>query len=422
MVIDESPRVRTAAAEQRIDVRRLVAVLVGNGLLRVANSGAGALVGFYMAYLAAHGRGVDAALVGLLGVVFSGAELVGALPFGVLADRFSPRVMMVFGALLGGAATQLFGISGLIAIFYLSRALEGLASAASGPALLGHLTDVTQAHPSGRGRIMGFYELSFLAGLALGSLVGGTLWDRVGTLAFSLLAVVYLAVAALFFWGTGHPRSAPRRSLHPLAGLRRALADRLLLRLAPAWLAVNAIVGMWLNQIGFQLTRPGVAGQYLVGRFSASQVGLVLLGFALIFAIGVTLWGFALAYIPRLRALRIALGATFIVCFCLYMLNLSADWSAAERWAVVVVAALAVAVQSGFTPAALAYLADLAEGEGRGTTMGIYTLLLGLGHMLGAGLGGTLARGLAFNGLIVGTLGLGVVALVALSLLPASSN
>src|SRR5207253_10955912 len=122
----------TAAVEQPIDGRRLVAVLVGNGLLRVANSGGGALVGFYLAYLAAHGRNVDAALVGLLGVVFSGAELVGALPFGVLADRFSPRVMTVFGALLGGAATQLFGISGLIAIFYLSRALEGLASAASG--------------------------------------------------------------------------------------------------------------------------------------------------------------------------------------------------------------------------------------------------------------------------------------------------
>lgn len=264
---------------------------------------------------------------------------------------------------------------------------------------------------------MGFFELSLLAGLALGGLVGGTLWDTVHTLAFSLLALVYLVVASLFYWGAQTPVLVVEFT-HPLAGLRRALTDPLLRRLAPAWLAMNAIVGLWLTHIGFQLSGPKVAGQFLVGRFSASQVGWILLGYACAFAVGVTAWGLALAYVPRVRALRIALVAMFSICLWLYLLNAAEAWPVQAQLTVLALAALSAMVESGFTPAALTYLADVAEqGEGRGAAMGIYTLLLGLGNVLGAGFGGILARGLAFNGLIVGTVGLAVVAMVALMLL-----
>ena len=61
-------------------------VLIANGLLRVANSASGALIGFYLARLAISGRGVDAGLLGVLGLVVNLAELGGAIPFGLLAD------------------------------------------------------------------------------------------------------------------------------------------------------------------------------------------------------------------------------------------------------------------------------------------------------------------------------------------------
>ena len=187
--------------ESQLDSRRLTLVLTANGLLRVANSASGALIGFYLAHLAVAGRGVDAALLGALGLVVNLAELSGAVPFGVLADRFSPRLLLVGSGLLGAAATQLFGMSGVVAMFFISRAMEGISAAASSSPLLAHLADITQNAPLLRGRVMGFFELSFLAGLALGGLVGGVLWDSAHTLAFSLLAVVYLAVAGLFYFG-----------------------------------------------------------------------------------------------------------------------------------------------------------------------------------------------------------------------------
>lgn len=46
------------------DARRLIAVLIANGLLRVANSAGGALAGFYLAHLARQGKPVDATILG----------------------------------------------------------------------------------------------------------------------------------------------------------------------------------------------------------------------------------------------------------------------------------------------------------------------------------------------------------------------
>ena len=396
---------------------RLRVVLLGNGLLRVANAASGALIGFYLAALANEGRGTDAALVGALGVVANGAELAAAVPVGALSDRFSPRVLMVGGCLLGAGATQLFGISSVIPVFFLSRTLEGIASAAGGPPLLAHLTDVTAGAPQQRGRVMGQYELALLAGLALGGLLGGDLWGRAGTGAFAMLALVYLVAGAIFFWGMQPVATrSPRRGT--FAGLWAALRDPTLRRLAPAWLAMNAIVGMWLTHISFQLSGPEAAGQFLVGRFSPREVGFVLLGYAIVFALGVIGWGSLLGRMSRIRALRIAIVGMLAASLWLYLLNGSTGWPASLRWAVVVLLVVSVLVESGFTPAALAYLADVAgRSEGRGTTMGLYTLLLGVGNVLGAALGGALGDLLALNGLLLATVALATLSFASLALL-----
>jgi MFS family permease len=421
-VSKDRPVAPTATDEpngKTIDASRLAVVLAANGLLRIANSSNGALIGFYLAHLALQGHPANAAMLGALGVVFSAFELSGAVPVGMLADRFPLRNILVLGALVAAAATQLFGITGLVAIFYLSRALEGLSAASSAPTLLAHIADATGRVPQSRGRWMGFFEISLLSGIALGGLVGVTLWDTFHTYAFSTVAVVYLVVAALFFWGAQARGNSLTPAVGPLAGLTRVFADPLLKRLAPAWLAVNAIIGLWLTHIGFQLSGPKAAGQYLVGRFSATQVGLILLGFAIAFSVGVVAWGFILTSVTRVYALRGTMVGIFFACLWLYLLNASTDWNTSWRLGILSFLALSVMVASGFTPTALAFLADVAGNvEGRGTAMGVYTLLFGLGNALGAGLGGALAHIFAFNGLIIGTVVLAFVSLAALALLP----
>ena len=411
-----------------IDTPRLTAVLVGNGIKRVAASAGGALIGFYLAYLAQQGALIDAALVGALAVTFNSVELFAAIPMGMLSDRYSPRTLMLIGTLLGALATQLFGLSSAVGIFFVSRALEGLAAAAATPAVLTHLTAVTQPNPASRGRIFGLFEVSLLVGLALGGLVAGTLWDSVGTTAFSLVAGLYFIAAILFYWGASpkHVPSLvgvveaikPRNFRQALAYLREVLADRRLRRLAPAWVAVNAVVGLWLNHVTFQLTGPSAEGQRLTGGFTASQVGYLFLAYAIIFAVGIVGWGFALNRISRLKVMRMATVNILLATGLFYLLNNLIEMPGWLQTLLILLIIVTILFESGFTPAALAYLADLAgESAGPGTVMGLYSMLFGLGNLLGAALGGLFARSLAVNGLLLATALLALLGLVFLALL-----
>jgi MFS family permease len=126
---------------------RLTVLIVGNALVRISSGASGILVGLYLANLANHGSSVNTALVGTLGAVSFGAELVGALPMGVASDALAPRSLMTSGALLGSVATQLFGLSSQTGVFFLSRGMEGVGAAATTPSLLAHLSDETaQSH------------------------------------------------------------------------------------------------------------------------------------------------------------------------------------------------------------------------------------------------------------------------------------
>ncbi len=123
--------------------RRLALVIVANAMLRIAGGTSGVLVGIYLADLANQGFAVDAALVGLLSAMSFGAELVGAIPMGVIADAVAPRALMSTGALVAALAVVLFGLTRDVRVFFASRALEGLAAAAAVPPLLAHLVDQT---------------------------------------------------------------------------------------------------------------------------------------------------------------------------------------------------------------------------------------------------------------------------------------
>src|SRR5689334_19645078 len=90
---------------------RLLLVLLGNALLRIANFAGGTVVGLYLANLATRNSTINAELPGRLDTVTSIAELLGAIPMGVLSDAFAPRALMITGGILGAIATQIFGMS-----------------------------------------------------------------------------------------------------------------------------------------------------------------------------------------------------------------------------------------------------------------------------------------------------------------------
>lgn len=397
---------------QKHTTLRLALVVFGNALQRIAAGTSGVLVGLYLADLSNQGFPINAALVGTLGAVSFGVELIGAVPMGIASDAISPRALMTLGSLLGAVATQLFGMSGSVRIFFLSRSVEGLGASAVAPPLLAHLTDVTENSAGLRAKVMSYFEISLLAGLALGGVLGGQLWRLLGTRAFAATAVVYVISAGLLYIGAVGSRS--HGSSQAMTGFFRTLRQPALQRLAPVWLCVNTIVGLWLGPtLIFLLTHNARSGQFLEGIFAnhPERVGWVLLGYSLIFGIGVTAWSFVLPHMPMQRALRITLVAMLLVCGEFFLLNHTGSGKA--RWIIGSITAISIMVESGFTPAALSLLSGAIGAQaGRGAAMGIYSVLLSIGAILGSLIAAAMGNGFGVDGLIYGTLAMAVSALI----------
>jgi MFS family permease len=387
-------------------------VLLGYGLVRIAGAASGVLVGLYISTLANNGAPIGAALVGTLGAVSYAAELIGAFPLGVAADHISRRALVVGGSLLGAAATQLFGMSGHVSVFFLSRALEGTAAIAIAPALLAHLAQVTAGNRLQRARVMSYFELSLLGGLGIGGLIAALLWDRLESGAFSVVAVVYVMASACLWVGTNDHR---RNAVDRVHRIRAALRDPNIRHIAPMMLCVSAIVGLWLGPtLAFLLTHVSATRQYIPGLYAHNTggIGWLLLGYSLVFATGLLGWSRVLAHTSARRAMHIALLGMLGACVGIGLLNYSAGYSAGERWVIGMMTAALIMIESGFTPAALVWLTGaLGPHTGYGAAMGAYSVMLGMGAISGSLLAAGLAPWFAVNGLLGATVALAVVAL-----------
>ena len=401
----------------------LLGTLAANGLLRISGSASGTLVGLYLVALQASRTGSPGVgVAGALGAVAFAAELLFSIPLGMLADAGNPRRVMVGGAVLGAVAVQLFGLTHNSTIFFLSRLLEGISVAAITPPLLAWMATRTRDDLRARVRAMSFFELSLFAGFALGGVVATQLWSHFHGIAFSFLAVGYLCAALLLALFAGTVEVPAKRTV--LEGLRLAIKDEHIRRLAPVWLCVNAVSGLWLGPtLAFVMTSPSASKrtQFFDGLYATDprHFGWVLLAYALLFATGVIGWSVALARVGIHRAMLISLATMLPVCLGFYLVNHAGAASSGYRWTIGIGTALLILVETGFTPAALSWLAgSLHGGLGKGSAMGIYSVLLSIGAIVGSLMAGWLGQLFRFDGLLLGTVVLAVAGLFLMARIP----
>jgi predicted MFS family arabinose efflux permease len=413
--------------------RGIAACIGGNLLLRLGNSATGVLLGLLLASMSRSGTGVRPIAIGLLAVSFYASELIGAPIFGALSDRYGRRLYMLAGPICGAVAIQLIGWPALVAAWplvlipmALGRTIEGLSTATSAPATLSYLTRETDMSPTLRSQVMAWYEVATVVGIGGGFVAAGVFWDRLGFGAFFLVTLIYLA-SLLCFWyvrdrpprqrfvenlTTEIPPSAPPPSRPQLAILALFRRPRVL-RFIPAWLAVNTIIGVWFTHAAFQLTGVRHEGQTLAGAFSGTSLGGAFLLFGGSFIVGVWLWGIIMGTRSKTGVMLVTVFGIYVVCLAVYAMNHTPrGLTAPLPW--VALFLLGVGLLSGFTPAALAYLADISEEtvRQRGAVMGLYSVVLGLGQMVGGTLGAPFAAAGGIDGLILLTAILGTCALV----------
>lgn len=403
--------------------RSIAACLVGSVFLRCAESATGVLIGLYLAHIAATQYHLSATVVGFVAGSAFLTELGGAPFFGALSDRWGRKRFILLGPLLGAVAVQMTAMTSVLGLLLVTRLLEGLSTASTTPPTLSYLSAITTRSQVLRGRVMAAYEVASTGGMALGAVVAGFLWDGMGAAGFTVLTALYLVSLIVFAWGIqdvqapGGVRNAAEGSEYrPWQRYTMALMRPRVLRFLPAWLAVNAIVGIWFTHTSFQMAATSTfPDQVLMGGFSGSAVGLFFGAFTLVFAVGTLLWGNAFARLRKTSIMLIALGGLLLLGTGGLVANHSGGWPVLAAAPVYVVLLGGVLLVSGFPPAALGYLADISEVDpvARGTVMGLYSVMLGVGHLLGGWLGGPFAEAAGVDGLLVLSMGLAVLAVGA---------
>jgi MFS family permease len=193
----------------------------------------------------------------------------------------------------------------------------------------------------------------------------------------------------------------------------------------PAWISISALIGIWLStQLTYVLSSTThKPNQSLMGIFSAhgggGRLSLVLGAYVLFFGLCLLFWAFFLNRAPRLLLMLSSITGVYLACIALAGINHFGTGNPGLMVLWIVMLMVGIFAESSFGPAALAYLADISEGvaKDRGLLMGLYSVFLGLGQLLGGGLGGIFAQIWGFNGLIYLTALLAFVALISLLML-----
>jgi MFS family permease len=408
--------------------RSLWAVLGGTFTLRFSTGLTGAMLSVYLAKLPEHdGPVVTATTLALLHATFYAAELVLSPVFGLLSDRLGHHRVMLFGPIFGAAAVILTGLTTNLLLLGGTRLLEGASTAASIPSILGYIAAVTAGNELLRGKAAARFEGATLAGIGVGFAVAPLLFAALGPAAFFLNAAFYGVSFLIYRFGVAD-HDAEERAARSAAGSSPRIDWRrygTLLRsshvwlLAPTWIAVNAAIGLWFSQSIFQFSKadPRFPDQFLLQGFSPLQISLAAVVIGLIFGAGLIYWGNRFRNMRRTTIILYGIIGGGVLVLGGVAVNHGTGMPVVVPLAGLIAAGIGLFVLAGATPAALGLLADISERfpADRGAIMGLYSVFLAIGQIVGAIVGGFAADWRGIDGLLIATMGMLVIALLPLA-------
>ena len=143
---------------------------------------------------------LDKMMMANLDGLYLAAYAVGQFTWGMLADRFGPRVVVLGGLLISAAAALVMGTFATLPIFISCMLIQGLAQSTGWSGLCKNLGSFFPAQQ--RGRVLGLWSSCYaFGGLVASPFAGWWAYTLIGTwhAAFISSAAVVAVVAVLFF-------------------------------------------------------------------------------------------------------------------------------------------------------------------------------------------------------------------------------
>ncbi|MCH2338583.1 MAG: MFS transporter [Pseudomonas sp.] len=143
---------------------------------------------------------MEKAVMANLDALYLAAYAIGQFTWGILADRFGPRIVVFGGLLISAVAAALMGTFATLPIFATCMMVQGLAQSTGWSGLCKNLGSFYAT--SERGRIFGMWSTCYaFGGLVASPFAGWMAYEVFGNwrAAFIACAAVVAAVAMLFF-------------------------------------------------------------------------------------------------------------------------------------------------------------------------------------------------------------------------------
>ncbi|MFW9910331.1 MAG: MFS transporter [Candidatus Thorarchaeota archaeon] len=300
------------------------------------------------------------------------AELSTVSFFGSYSDKIGRKPIFVASLFLTGLAAFLFGIATFEFLAYILAVLFGIGAASKVTTTLSMIADASSEF--NRARLMGYYDLSTLMGLAGGFGLGVILlefgWAANILLFAAAGACTISGILAIFL--IKETRVVSQEDVSMTALLKEVASDKRIQLMLPVYIPIISLYGLVISKMKH------IIEDYFSLTATDMLILFAMLGVSLI--LGIIVMGHLSDYLMKRRPFIV----TGLIGFGLlaYLLVANADQFEVV-WSIWPLLPILGFIAGSFPPAAMAYLTDVSSEEARGSTMGVYSIFFGSGMIIG---------------------------------------